>query len=68
MHHRIICLEFNIVSGAHANDDEIPAIYEYDINVEPGHVLTKEPRNHLLMLIQEQLRFIMCFVNLVNKN
>lgn len=49
--HRIIRIECNIVTGAYSNGEQVHTIFEFDIDVEPGYKLTKEPQNVIYMPI-----------------
>lgn len=49
---RIICVDCNITGGAYVNGTESHFVLEFDIDVEPGFKLTKEPRNIIYMPIR----------------
>lgn len=49
--HRIIRIECSIVTGAYSNGEQVHTIFEFDIDVEPGYKLTKEPQNVIYMPI-----------------
>lgn len=38
-------IECNITGGAYCNNQQTHTIFEFDVNVEPGYRLTKEPSN-----------------------
>lgn len=40
-----IKIECNITGGAYCNYEKVHTLYEFDVNVEPGYRLTKEPTN-----------------------
>jgi hypothetical protein len=42
---RLVCIDCNLVSGAYVNGKEVHTLFEFDIDVEPGHKLSKEPQN-----------------------
>lgn len=48
---RIIRLDCNITSGAYLNSQESHTIFEFDIDVEPGYKISKEPKNLIYMPI-----------------
>lgn len=58
---RIICVECDIVGGAYVNSEQSHGIFQFDIDVEPGYKLTKEPRNIVYMPIKPAgRRYIDC--------
>lgn len=46
-----IRIECNITSGAYYNNELSHTIFEFDVNVEPGYRLTKEPANIIYLPI-----------------
>ena len=48
---RIIRVDCNIISGAYLNSLESHTLFEFDIDVEPGYKITKEPQNCIYMPI-----------------
>lgn len=46
---RIIRIDCNITSGAYLNSQECHTLFEFDIDVEPGYKLSKEPQNIIYM-------------------
>lgn len=46
---RIIRIDCNITGGAYLNSEQSHTIFEFDIDVEPGYKLTKEPNNIIYM-------------------
>lgn len=48
---RIIRVDCNITSGAFQNSSKSHTIFEFDIDVEPGYKLSKEPQNNIYMPI-----------------
>lgn len=46
---RLIRIDCNIVTGAYLNEDEQHTLFEFDIDVEAGYKLTKEPTNIIYM-------------------
>lgn len=48
---RIIRVDCNIISGAYLNSTQSHALFEFDIDVEPGYKITKEPQNNIYMPI-----------------
>ena len=48
---RIIRIDCNIISGAYLNSTEIHTLFEFDIDVEPGYKIRKEPQNNIYMPI-----------------
>lgn len=56
---RIIRVDCNIIAGAYLNSSECHTIFEFDIDVEPGYKITKEPQNNIYMsIIPEGRQFI----------
>lgn len=56
---RIIRVDCNIISGAYLNSSECHILFEFDIDVEPGYKITKEPQNIIYMpIIPEGRQFI----------
>lgn len=56
---RIIRVDCNITSGAYINSEASHTIFEFDIDVEPGYKLSKEPTNIIyLPVIPESRQFI----------
>lgn len=53
---RLIRLECNVVSGSYINNSEQHSIFTFDIDVEPGFRLTKEPHNIIYLPISPQGR------------
>jgi hypothetical protein len=49
---RIIRVDSNVTSGAYINSQECHTIFEFDIDVEPGYKITKEPSNLIYMPIK----------------
>lgn len=52
---RIIRTDFSMTSCAYANIVQVHTIYEFDIDVEPGFKLTKEPQNIIYLPINRRL-------------
>lgn len=48
---RIVRVDCNIISGAYLNSDKCHTLFEFDIDVETGYKLTKEPQNNIYMSI-----------------
>lgn len=48
---RIIRVDCNIVSGAYLNSEQVHTLFEFDIDVEPGYKLSKEPKNIIYMSV-----------------
>ncbi|MGI0027987.1 MAG: hypothetical protein ACREAD_09140 [Nitrosopumilaceae archaeon] len=46
---RIIRIDCNITTGAYLNSHQSHTIFEFDIDVEPGYKLSKEPTNIIYM-------------------
>ncbi|MGH9701539.1 MAG: hypothetical protein ACRD52_19060, partial [Candidatus Acidiferrales bacterium] len=46
---RIVRIDCNITSGAYVNSQQGHTIFEFDIDVEPGYKLSKEPQNVIYM-------------------
>lgn len=56
---RMVRIDCNITSGAYLNGDESHTLYEFDIDVEPGYKITREPANIIyLPVIPEGRQFI----------
>lgn len=53
---RIIRIDCNIISGAYMNGEEAHTLFEFDMDVEPGFKITKEPQNIIYMLIRPEGR------------
>lgn len=53
---RIIRVDCNITSGAYINGEEAHTLFEFDIDVEPGYKLSKEPRNIIYMPVKPEGR------------
>jgi hypothetical protein len=51
---RIIRIDCNIISGAYMNGEEAHTLFEFDIDVEPGFKITKEPQNIIYMTIRPE--------------
>lgn len=49
---RMIRVDCNIISGAYLNSTKSHTLFEFDIDVEPGYKLSKEPHNIIYMPIQ----------------
>ena len=49
---RIIRVDCNITSGAYVNGVEAHTLFEFDVDVEPGYKLSKEPQNVVYMPIR----------------
>lgn len=56
MNVRIIRVDCNIISGAYLNSSECHTLFEFDIDVEPGYKLSKEPQNTIYMPIMPEGR------------
>ncbi|CAH2016818.1 unnamed protein product [Acanthoscelides obtectus] len=48
----IIRVDCGLISGAYCNCNEMHTLYEFDIDVEPGFKLTKEPQNVIYMSVK----------------
>lgn len=56
---RIIRVDCNIISGAFLNSSKCHILFEFDIDVEAGYKITKEPQNIIYMpIIPEGRQFI----------
>lgn len=56
---RIIRVDCNIISGAYLNSTKCHILFEFDIDVESGYKITKEPQNVIYMpIIPEGRQFI----------
>lgn len=53
---RIIRVDCNITSGAYVNGEQAHTLYEFDIDVEPGFKLSKEPQNIIYMPVTPEGR------------
>jgi hypothetical protein len=53
---RIIRVDCNIINGAYLNSSECHTLFEFDIDVEPGYKITKEPQNNIYMPIMPEGR------------
>lgn len=53
---RIIRVDCNITSGAYLNSEKCHTIFEFDIDVEPGYKITKEPINLIYMPLKPEGR------------
>lgn len=53
---RIIRIDCNLISGAYMNGEEAHTLFEFDIDVEPGFKITKEPQNIIYMIIRPEGR------------
>jgi hypothetical protein len=53
---RILRVDCNIISGAYMNGQEAHTLYEFDIDVEPGYKLSKEPQNIIYMPVRPEGR------------
>lgn len=53
---RLIRLECNIISGSYINNEENHILFSFDLDVERGYNLTKEPRNIIYMPISPEGR------------
>lgn len=53
---RMIRVDCNIISGAYLNSNESHTLFEFDIDVEPGYKLTKEPRNIIYLPVRPEGR------------
>lgn len=49
---RLIRINCNLISGAYINGKEDHTLFEFDIDVEPGYKLTKEPQNVIYMSVK----------------
>lgn len=49
---RIVRVDCNITSGAYHNGVPTHTLFEFDVDVEPGHKLTKEPQNIIYMSVK----------------
>lgn len=49
---RMIRVDCNIISGAYLNTYESHTLYEFDIDVEPGYKLTREPANIIYLPVK----------------
>lgn len=53
---RIVRVDCNIVSGAYLNGEKVHTLFEFDIDVEPGYKLSKEPQNIIYMPVRPEGR------------
>jgi hypothetical protein len=53
---RLVRVDCNLVSGAYVNGKEMHTLFEFDIDVEPGYKLTKEPQNVIYLSVQPEGR------------
>lgn len=53
---RMIRVDCNVVSGAYLNAYESHTLFEFDIDVEPGYKLTREPANIIYLPINPEGR------------
>lgn len=53
---RLIRLDCNIISGSYINDEENHILFSFDVDVEPGYNITKEPNNIIYMPISPEGR------------
>ncbi|CAH2003117.1 unnamed protein product [Acanthoscelides obtectus] len=53
---RILRIDCGLISGAYCNGIEMHTLYEFDIDVEPGFKLTKEPQNVTYMSVKPRGR------------
>lgn len=53
---RIIRVDCNIISGAYLNSLKSHTLFEFDIDVEPGYKISKEPQNNIYMPIMPEGR------------
>lgn len=53
---RIIRVDCNIISGAYLNSEQSHTLFEFDIDVEPGYKISKEPHNNIYMPIMPEGR------------
>jgi hypothetical protein len=53
---RIIRVDCNITSGAYLNSEKSHTIFEFDIDVEPGYKISKEPSNLIYMPLKPEGR------------
>lgn len=49
---RIVRVDCNITSGAYLNGEPVHTLFEFDLDVEPGHKLSKEPQNIIYMPVR----------------
>lgn len=49
---RIIRVDCNIIYGAYLNGEKAHTLFEFDIDVEPGYKLSKEPQNIIYMPVR----------------
>lgn len=53
---RIIRVDCNITSGAYLNSQQCHTLFEFDIEVEPGYKITKEPQNNIYLPLKPEGR------------
>ncbi|MVN25442.1 hypothetical protein GO639_09805 [Staphylococcus aureus] len=53
---RLIRLDCNIISGSYINGEESHILFSFDIDVEPGYNLTKEPHSIIYMPVSPEGR------------
>lgn len=53
---RIVRIDCNITSGAYLNNEPVHTLFEFDLDVEPGYKLTKEPQNIIYMPVRQRHR------------
>lgn len=53
---RIIRVDCNITSGAYLNSRQSHTLFEFDVDVEPGYKISKEPQNIIYMPIMPEGR------------
>lgn len=53
---RLVRVDCNLVSGAYINGKEMHTLFEFDIDVEPGYKLTKEPQNVIYLSVKPEGR------------
>lgn len=53
---RMIRIDCNVISGAYLNAYESHTLFEFDIDVEPGYKLTREPANIIYLPIRPEGR------------
>lgn len=53
---RIVRVDCNIISGAYLNSAQSHTLFEFDIDVEPGYKISKEPQNNIYMPIMPEGR------------
>lgn len=53
---RMIRVDCNIICGAYLNAEQSHTLFEFDIDVEPGYKLTKEPPNIIYLPVRSEKR------------